>query len=68
MTRYLTRVHTYYCDDVTDGVECNASSEWQGTAREAWAEARNDGWTTEVGGRHYCPKHGRELAVADRRP
>lgn len=52
MTRYLTRVHTFWCDEPG----CNWSAEEDGPAREAWANIRILGWRTR-GGKHFCPKH-----------
>lgn len=53
MTRYLTRLHTYYCDSG----DCNISYEDEGQAKDVWQIARKDGWRALKGGRHHCPLH-----------
>lgn len=52
MTRYLTRVHTFWCD----APGCSWSLEENGTAAEAWRYAREQGWRSR-NGQHYCPTH-----------
>ena len=61
MTRYLTRVHTFWCD----APGCNWSLEENGTAAEAWRYAREQGWRSR-NGQHYCPTHSSTDSEGDR--
>jgi hypothetical protein len=63
MTHYLSRTQTYYCDG--GAVGCDRSYEGQGSAREVWSEARVEGWRTQKGGKHYCPKHATQPSEPD---
>jgi hypothetical protein len=58
MTHYRSLVQTYYCDGRGDsGGICIASFETHsGTAKDAWRQAREDGWKKHGKG-HLCPRH-----------